>query len=108
MSLPGNRLPAESVPPGSTTPAEDAEVPPIYCRHSTSWTWVPEEGGYLCDDPEHYFGPPATSAGALPLAHQPPFANPPNEAQQRALRTEEIMAERDVAIARVEGMRRRW
>ena len=107
MSLPGHRLPPESVPSGSSTPAEDAQVRPVYCRHSVRWTWVPEAGGYLCDDPEHYFSEfAAVTAGALPLDHQPHFAYPPNEAQQRALQAEEIMIEREAVLDRIDELRR--
>ena len=106
MSLPGNRLPPGSVPAGSSSPADDADVVPVYCRHSVRWTWVAEAGGYLCDDPEHYYSDFAVvTPGAIPLDHQPHFAYPPNEAQLRALQAEDIMAEREAVLARTDQLR---
>jgi hypothetical protein len=106
MSLPGNRLPAESVPSGSSRPAADADVLPVYCRHGIRWTWVPEEGGFICDDPEHYDAETPTTAGAIPVEHQPHFAHPPNEGQLIALRAEDIMAEREAVLDHIESLRR--
>jgi hypothetical protein len=57
-------------------------MPPVWCRHSVSWSWVGRKGGYLCDDPDHHRGPPAVQVGAIDVEHQPTFASPPNEAQR--------------------------
>ena len=107
MSLPGHRLPTESMPAGSSTPAQDADALPVYCRHGVRWTWVPEAGGYLCDDPQHYMDEFAeVTPGATPADHQPHFANPPNEAQQRALEVEDILEEREAVLDRIDALRR--
>lgn len=79
---------------------------PVYCRHGVRWTWVAEVGGYVCDDPEHYYDEAPTTAGAIPVEHQPHFAHPPNEAQAVALQAEDIMAEREAVLDRIEALRR--
>ena len=88
MSLPGDRL-ASQVHRPAQPPADVADLMPVYCRHGVTWSWVDDYGGYLCDDPTHHEGPPATMVGAIPEDHQPTFAYPPNDAQRRALEAEE-------------------
>jgi hypothetical protein len=83
MSLPGNRLPPHEG--GSSTPADNADPMPVYCRHGVGWSWVGSEGGFVCDDPTHYDGPVPVEPGAIPAEHQPYFAHPPNPAQRAAL-----------------------
>lgn len=44
--------------------------------------------------------------GATPADHQPHFANPPNEAQRRALEVEDILEEREAVLDRIDALRR--
>ena len=91
MTLPGNSIPPEALPPGgSNLPAEDAQMLPVWCRHSISWTWVSEAAGYVCDDPTHGDGIPANQLGAIDVSCQPTYAHPPNKAQRAALLHEEV------------------
>ena len=84
--LPGNRIPTEALPDaGANIPAAAADLPPVWCRHSIRWSWVPDTGGYECDDPDHGDGLPATTVGAIGHECQPTFAHPPNAAQRAAL-----------------------
>lgn len=109
MSLPGNRIPDDALPEHPNhVPAQDADVLPVYCRHSIAWRWDPEEGGYVCEDDGHYDGPTPTLPGAIDPVCQPVFAHPPNEAQQRALDAEDILAAGEAIRGRVEDMRRAW
>lgn len=86
MSLPGNRIPADALPAqGANIPAEAADLPPVWCRHSIRWSWVAEDGGYVCDDPDHGDGLAATSVGAIAPSCQPTFGHEPNAAQRAAL-----------------------
>ncbi len=105
MNLPGNNIPDEARPDGgSNIPAEDADLLPVYCRHSVSWSWVPDAGGYLCDEPQHYNGPAATQVGAIDVDHQPTFAHSPNDAQRRALLREEVELQAAAIVERVEEL----
>lgn len=106
MTLPGNRIPDEVVPEGSTKPSRDAELPPVFCRHSVSWSWVPHEGGYLCDDPQHFMGPAAVQVGTIDPEHQPTFLQPPNEAQRAALAAEDRQRAEDARQAYIEDLTR--
>jgi hypothetical protein len=108
MSLPGDRFPSEVEANGPEPPAESVDMPVVYCRHGVTWSWVPEEGGYLCDDPEHHQGPAATMVGAIPHDHQPTFAHPPNDAQRQALEAEEARLRVDRVTEHVEKLVRRW
>ncbi|MGI5132529.1 hypothetical protein ACQEVB_37405 [Pseudonocardia sp. CA-107938] len=89
MSLPGDRFSPEVDATGPAPPADTVDLLPIYCRHGVTWSWVDYEGGYVCDDPAHHEGPPATMVGAIPEDHQPTFAHPPNDAQREALEAED-------------------
>lgn len=72
--LPGNRIPKQALPPeGTSTPAEDAEFPPVVCRHGVSWSWVADEGGWICDWPDHHQGEAAVDLGAIDARHQPTY-----------------------------------
>jgi hypothetical protein len=74
--LPGNRIPEEALPPGGTsTPAEDAEFPPVVCRHGVSWSWVAGEKGWVCDWPDHYQGDPAIQTGLINPECQPTYGS---------------------------------
>jgi hypothetical protein len=98
MSLPGDRLPPEVHANGPEPPAETADMRPVYCRHGVAWSWVDDYGGYLCDDPAHHEGPPATMVGAIAADHQPTFAYPPNDAQRSAVEAEEARLRVDRVI----------
>lgn len=92
--LPGNRIPNEALPTGGTsTPAEDAQFPPVWCWHPetggdsdpVSWSWVGDQGGWLCDDPQHFMAEPAPTVGDIDPAHLPVYGHPPNDKQRAAL-----------------------
>jgi hypothetical protein len=52
--LPGNEIPPEALPEGGTnTPAQDAEFPPVWCRHDIRWQWNGTKGGWICDEDGH-------------------------------------------------------
>lgn len=54
MSLPGNQIPEEALPDGgSNTPAQDAELADVWCRHDIRWTWDGDQGGYVCTRDDH-------------------------------------------------------
>lgn len=109
MTLPGDRIPEEALPEHPNhVPARDADVLPVWCRHSRRWDWDPEQGGYICEDEDHYDGPAPVQCGAIDPVCQPTFANPPNAAQQRALDAEDLLAQRDAITATVEKARRAW
>lgn len=83
MTLPGDRIPEEARTGSSaSTPAADADVHPLFCRHSVRWCWDPGEGAYRCDRAEHYDGPLPTIPGALPGECLPPYAHPPRDNPQ--------------------------
>jgi hypothetical protein len=91
MTLPGDRIPDEALPAGGhPVPAGDAELAPVWCRHSVRWSYVPDKGGYLCDDPDHNADETAATT-ACAVEDGTVFANPPNEAQRAALRREETL-----------------
>lgn len=106
--LPGNRIPPANLPPGGTsTPAVHADMPTVYCRHSVSWSWVPDKGGYLCDDPQHHQSDEAfVNVGAIPIEHQPPYTFPPNtnKAIQAVLDAEDEQQREDARRAYAERL----
>ena len=53
-NLPGDQIPEEALPEGGTsTPAQDAELAPVWCRHDVEWRYDGEAGGYLCTGDGH-------------------------------------------------------
>lgn len=99
--LPGNRIPEEALPPdGTSTPAEAAEFPPVWCWHPEigpnsdpfRWSWVGDQGGWLCDDPEHVMDPPAPTVGDINPNHQPLYGHPPNDKQRAAFYAQYVTA----------------
>lgn len=110
--LPGNQIPPEALPTGGTsTPAEDAEFPPVVCRHGVSWSWVPDEGGWVCDWPDHHQGEGALQLGAIDSEHQPTFGS--REAWehpqiQAALAKEDVEQQAQDLQARVRRLMKGW
>ena len=86
VTLPGNRLPHEALPRHSAVPAEEASLAPVWCPHRVRWSYVGEQGGYVCDDPDHYDGPPAVQSGAIDVDHQPTYGACPSDVLLDALR----------------------
>lgn len=102
MTLPGDRLPDEVYPAPSSTPAQHADVLPVYCRHGARWDWDGGKGGYRCaadghyvdqdDDDEAAEAALPTMPGALPVECQPTYAHDPrtNPKIWAALHAEDI------------------
>ena len=82
MSLPEERIPPEAVATGAPgkPQAYASEMAPVWDVTGTRWSWVHEEGGFICDDPT-YLGPVATTPGAIPVDRQPFYAHPPSDLQ---------------------------
>jgi len=110
--LPGNRIPPENLPPeGTSTPAEDAEFPPVVCRHGVSWSWVADEGGWMCDWPDHYQGEAATQLGYIEPSCQPTYASREaweHPAIQAFLAAEDRQLQAEAIRARAERLTRGW